>query len=172
MVESTTGENISAESRWWAGWDSNPQSKDYESSALTVKLPAPDLNSAASVQTSRRFLNCKPSPLPFRMTIIRLFGAHCALRSEREAVFRVGLNVILPRALGADAVVVELDPAGELNEADDPVIVRIRRVIASERNDGTRRACQILGEAIFRGRRGHGIGTGAGGVLARSVKLD
>ena len=172
MVVSTTGENISAESRWWAGWDSNPQSKDYESSALTVKLPAPDLNSAASVQTSRRFLNCKPSPLPFRMTIIRLFGAHCALRSEREAVFRVGLDVILPRALGADAVVVEFDPAGELNEADRAVIVRIRRVIASERDDGTRSAHQILSETIFRDRRGHGVGPSAGSVFARSVELN
>ena len=83
------------------------------------------------------------------MTIIRLFGARRALRSQREAVFRVGLDVILPRALGADAVVVELDPAGELNEADDPVIVRIRRVIARERNDSSRRACQILREAIL-----------------------
>ena len=29
--------------KWWAGWDSNPHSKDYESSALTVKLPAPSM---------------------------------------------------------------------------------------------------------------------------------
>ena len=25
---------------WWADWDSNPDSKDYESSALTIKLSA------------------------------------------------------------------------------------------------------------------------------------
>ena len=105
------------------------------------------------------------------MTIIRVFGARRALRSQREAVFRVGLDVILPRALGADAVVVELDPASELNEADDPVIVRIRRVIASERDAGTRRACHILGEAIFRGRRGHGLGTGAGAGVSGMMPL-
>ena len=26
--------------QWWARWDSNPESKDYESSALTIKLQA------------------------------------------------------------------------------------------------------------------------------------
>lgn len=25
--------------KWWNGWDLNPQSADYESEALTIKLP-------------------------------------------------------------------------------------------------------------------------------------
>ena len=39
LYESRASLTTLVDREWWAGWDSNPRSKDHESSALNTKLP-------------------------------------------------------------------------------------------------------------------------------------